>query len=195
MEVEVFLLASGESKRMGTSKPLLKFGDESVIARIVRAFKDSGHCSVSVIGRPNDENLKIEAERLGVQYIENHHYKKGMSSSVEIALNSCIADWLCVFPADIPLIKSETLAKFFMFNKANAQIIQPVCDNRRRHPVWLNKCVFHEIYSGLQSGKTLREVLQAKQVYTIETQSCAQFMDFDTPEKYAELLNEAGFSA
>lgn len=195
MEVDVFLLASGESKRMGTSKPLLTFGNESVIARIVRTFKDSGYRSVSVIGRANDEDLKIETERLGVQYIKNHHYKKGMSSSVEIAIDSCLSNWLCVFPTDIPLIKSETLAKFFMFNKMNAQIIQPVCDNRRRHPVWLHKSVFHEILSGIQSGKTLREVLQEKQIHEIESQNCVQFMDFDTPKEYAELLKKAGFSS
>ncbi len=193
MEVEVFLLASGESKRMGISKPLLKFGDQSVIEKVVNAFRDSGYRDISVIGRANDEDLKTEAGRLGVKYIENHHHKKGMSSSVEIAIGACISDWLCVFPADIPLIKSEILAKFFVFNKTNAHVIQPVCDNRRRHPVWLHRSVFHEIYSELQSGKTLREVLQAKQVHTIETQDCVQFMDFDTPEEYAELLSQAGF--
>lgn len=194
MEVEVFLLASGESKRMGASKPLLKFGGESVIERVVNAFRESGYRDITVIGRTNDEDLKTETERLGIKYIENHQHKKGMSSSVEIAIDSCVSGWLCLFPVDIPLIKSEILAKFFLYNKTNAQVIQPVCDNRKRHPVWLNKSVFHEILLELQSGKTLREVLQAKQIHTIETQDCDQFMDFDTPEEYAELLSKAGFS-
>ncbi|MER3462703.1 MAG: molybdopterin-guanine dinucleotide biosynthesis protein MobA, partial [Armatimonadota bacterium] len=63
---EAFLLAAGESRRMGVPKPLVPFGDSTVLATMAHAFRAAGCSPITVVHRPGDIRLLEAVHALGL---------------------------------------------------------------------------------------------------------------------------------
>lgn len=186
LPVEVYLLAAGVGERMGASKPLLKFGKTTVLGAMAKAFREAGLRKLRVIGRKDDAELAQVTFDLGARYIFNLEPQRGMSGSILEAMEDCESDWLCVCPADMPLLQSATLTK--CTENLFGNVVQPICENRRRHPAFLNISLRFELRAFLQEGGNLRQFLHEKHINTVEAEPCWQFSDIDTPEDYERIL-------
>lgn len=190
--VEVYLLASGQSERMGTSKPMLPFGRRTVLSRIGDAFTEAGLGRIRVIGRPDDHELARESFLLGYRYIINLEPERGMSGSVLEALDDCRSRWLALCPCDQPLLTATTIKILAQNLDETVDAVQPIAAEKPRHPVFLRLGATLELRAVLREGGTLREYLRKCNRRLIQFHSPEEFSDMDTPEDYARLLALVG---
>ncbi len=177
---------------MGASKPMLPFGDQTVLARVAAAFKEGGVQRVMVVGRTDDADLAREALELGLRYVFNLEPERGMAGSILEALDDCRSEWLALCPADIPMLRPETIAACLTALTEGRNVVQPECGGRRRHPVFLRAGLFLDLRTSLGEGGTLRQFLRGREIRHVAVEGCAQFQDINTPEEYARLLADAG---
>jgi len=82
------VLAAGFSSRMGAFKPLLPFGERTVVAHVVANLRAAGLQRIHVVTGFEAENLAPELNRLGVTRAHNPDFAKGMFSSVRAGVAS-----------------------------------------------------------------------------------------------------------
>ncbi len=191
--VEVYLLAAGRSERMGANKPMLPFGNTTVLARLGSAFYDAGLTQIRVIGRPDDHELAREAFLLGYRYIINLEPERGMIGSVLEALDDCRARWLGLCPVDMPLLTAESIARLIASLDDSSDIVQPFAADRARHPVFLRLASTLPLRQLISEGRTLRDFVNSGKRRLVEFDSPDEFLDMDTPEQYKRLLAIAGY--
>ncbi|MCL6622998.1 MAG: NTP transferase domain-containing protein, partial [Fimbriimonadales bacterium] len=164
-EIEVYLLAAGRSERLGQCKQLLDWDGKTLLARMVDAFRSAGLICLRVVGRPEDEELAREVHSLGLRYVVNPQAERGMASSILVALEDCRSPWLGLCPADMPLLRTETLLRLGSAVSDSFSIIQPICKGIRRHPVLFKRNLAPEVRAVLEAGGTLRDYLRSAEVY------------------------------
>lgn len=129
--------AAGMSSRMGVFKPLLLLGHETVIEKVISTFKMVGVEDIIVVVGHRMQQLVEVLEDKNVRIIENCDYEKGMFSSVRAGVAHLHSDSRAFFllPADIPLVRSHTIARLAQAYQENTgNLIYPVFENKRGHP-------------------------------------------------------------
>lgn len=185
---EAFLLAAGESRRMGSPKPLLPFGDSTVLAVMARAFRLAGYAPIWVVHRAEDTALVEASVLLGLYPVANLDPAPGMSSSIAVAASTATADWLALCPCDMPLLTSGTLARLAeALEGCEAASLQPTVEGRRKHPVLVKREWLLERGELLRADTPLRELLADSGGAGLEFADATEFLDFDTPEEYEAL--------
>jgi molybdenum cofactor cytidylyltransferase len=131
------ILCAGRSSRMGAFKPLLPLGEETLIERAIRLFREAGVADVKVVlGHRADCVLPV-LERHGVRPVLNDRYDEGMFSSLRVGVGSlnqgCRAFFL--LPVDIPLVKPETLVSLMdALREGEIDVCRPCFRGRYGHP-------------------------------------------------------------
>jgi len=139
------LLAAGKSQRFGSNKLLHPLTDNTPML-LVTAQKLAKVLpgSIAVISRELVQYTdQIEQlKQLGLRVVVNEHPDRGMGSSIACGVRASqdAPGWLITL-ADMPYIKSETIALLADKLGNGAQIVAPVIDKRRGHPVG-----FHQRY-------------------------------------------------
>lgn len=190
--VEVYILAAGEGSRLGGQKATLPFGDGSIFRRITCAFRNAGLKKIRVIGRTTDESLAREANLLSVRYIFNLDPGQGMAGSVLEAIDDCRSRWAGLCPVDMPLLTSATIGTVLSGLSDDVACVQPECEGRPKHPVFLRASTFLSLRDHLRKGGTLREFLPTVERKLVACGAPHEFFDADTPEDYSRLLAIAG---
>lgn len=189
--IVAIILAAGYSSRMGAFKPLLPFGETTVLERSIALFRAAGIADIRVvIGHRADELLPLLA-RLEVRPLFNGHYAQGMFSSVLAAAASLEAEdeAFLLLPVDFPLLQPESVATLLRaWQRGVGKILYPTCRGRRGHPPLLATSYREAILAWPGHGG-LRALLQQYQedAMNIETGDEGILLDMDTPEDYARL--------
>src|SRR4030095_14697797 len=138
-----FILAGGESRRMGTEKSRLVLNGQSFIERIARELSRVTS-SIKVVGdklSPVELNLLLNLP-IDIQAAPDVYPKWGALGGVHAALSACSESWALVVACDFPLVTSElfvTLANLREDFEAVAPIQedgipQPLCSLYRVEP-------------------------------------------------------------
>lgn len=189
---EAFLLAAGESRRMGEPKPLLPFGDSTVLATMATAFRRGGCEPVTVVHRLEDLRLIEAARALGLRALPNPDPSPGMASSVAVAAGAATAEWIALCPCDMPLLTDTTVSRLVSaLSDCEHETLQPAVEGRRKHPVFVRRAWLLERVDRLRRGTPLRELLGEAQMAVLDFQDASEFQDFDTPEEYKALVRLA----
>lgn len=189
--IVAIILAAGYSSRMGAFKPLLPFGETTVLEQSIALFRAAGIDDIRVvIGHRADELLPLLV-RLQVRPLLNGHYAEGMFSSVLAAAASLEAEdeAFLLLPVDFPLLRPESVARLLRAWQSGAgRILYPTCRGRRGHPPLLATSYREAILAWPGHGG-LRGLLQQYQedAANIETGDEGILLDMDTPEDYARL--------
>src|SRR4051794_14728153 len=136
------LLVAGASARMGKSKPLLSWDDNSVIEHLLNLWNGLVP-QVGVVVSSADQPLASELDRLGIHdRIVNFQPERGMFSSIQ-----CASTWegwradlthFAIVLGDQPHLSQATLSAVIEFAMKNpVNICQPSREGRPRHPVIL----------------------------------------------------------
>src|SRR3954471_8873299 len=144
------LLAAGASSRMGKSKPLLSWDDNSVIEHLLNLWNGLV-LQVGVVVSSADQPLASELDRLGIHdRIVNFQPERGMFSSIQ-----CASRWegwradlthFAIVLGDQPHLSKATLSAVVEFAIKNPEsIFQPSREGRPRHPVILPRAQFASI--------------------------------------------------
>ena len=81
-DVAAILLAAGRSTRMGAFKPLLPFGDKTVVEQCVANLCDAGVQNVTVVVGHRADDVREQLKNYKVQFVLNPDPDTEMSASI-----------------------------------------------------------------------------------------------------------------
>jgi CTP:molybdopterin cytidylyltransferase MocA len=179
---------------MGAFKPLLPFGDVTVVESCVRALQEGGVDEiVLVLGHRADE-VKEKIKHLNVNFVFNPKPESEMSESIACGVGELSLNVESTFIAlvDQPAIPSSIIRKLIQTREqTNAKLIVPTFQNRGGHPVLIDLC-FRGALLNLDSQHGLRGLLEKhkSEVLRVEVGSPFICRDIDTWEDYRALYLE-----
>ena len=182
------VLAAGESKRMGTQKLLLPFGEGTIIESVVRAALDSSVGGVLVVLGSDAEAIRKTLDPYGVEFVENASYRSGMLSSIQVGFEALPekARAAVLMLGDQPGITAEAGDELIArYREAGKGIVIPTHGGRRGHPVVIDMKYRSEI-ARLDPEVGLRKLRldHPDDVLEIELPFPEILRDIDTPEDY-----------
>ena len=183
------ILAAGESRRMGTQKLLLSFGEVTVVEAVVRtALVSSVDRVLAVLGADRDA-VRLKLEPSGVEFVNNENYHLGMLSSVQAGFKALPADAeaAVVMLGDQPFLAPRIIDDVIgAYREERKGIVIPTFQGRRGHPVLVD-LGFREEVLALDPADGLRRLMQAhpRDILEVETGDANILRDMDTPEDYA----------
>jgi molybdenum cofactor cytidylyltransferase len=130
------LLAAGASRRFGGPKLLQPLPSGEPLALTAARNLITAVPNTLAVVRVGDRALADAFARIGVRVLENPRPDDGLASSLATGLRDTpdAAGWLIAL-ADMPWVRSETIASLADELRAGASIIAPVHKGRRGHPV------------------------------------------------------------
>jgi putative nucleotidyltransferase with HDIG domain len=191
-KIGAVIIAAGYSSRMDGFKPLLKFGNQTAVERLVATYQLAGVDQIIlVLGHRADEiSPYVKNKPLGL--VINEKFAEGMYTSIIkgiTQLNEEI-DAFFIHPVDIPLVKPETL-KYLMeaSERTGKGIIYPCFLGERGHPPLIHKKYQNLILENKKDGglKSLLGLYEADAV-DLPLIDGAILMDMDTRTDYETLL-------
>ena len=191
----VAVLAAGKSRRMGTPKLLLPWGQRTVIEHVVDQWKVQGAAQIALVCAPDDKRLADELDRIGIapsHRILNRTPDGDMFSSIQSAANwngwkPSLAQWIVTL-GDQPHLNAQTLRSLLDYGAAHAgKVCQPRQGGKRWHPVLLPKSIFEKL--GGTPATNLKEFLNrySADVVAFDSEDPGLGLDLDTPADYASL--------
>ena len=193
-DLAAVILAAGRSTRMGAFKPLLSFGPDTVIERIIATVRDAGVETLRVVVGWQADLLIPVLERHGVPWIRNERFEEGMYASIQAGVGSLPAgvSAFFLFPGDMPLVRSATLTRLIAeWDQRPSGILYPCHEGRRGHPPLIASSYIPEILRETPLGG-LRTLFarHAEDARDVEVSDPAVLMDLDTPEEYRQSLDK-----
>lgn len=180
------ILSAGSSMRMGEFKPLLRLQGCTVIESAVSCFRGAGISEIiAVIGHRAADMIPL-LERIGVAYVINEDYSRGMFSSILAGVKwiSGRFSGILLLPVDIPMVRPRTVEVILDgCRRSGKGIIYPSFLGERGHPPYISSKYFGDILSSDPSGN-LRSVLSrfGDDSLSVEVVDQSVLMDIDTPE-------------
>lgn len=177
------LMAAGHSRRFGSDKLLAPLPDGVSVARTsARNLKRALPNCIAVI-RPDETELEAHLHAEGMRVISCPDAHNGLGHSLAYAIRASEnANAWVIALGDMPCIKTETLRQVADKLRQGAQIVAPVFQGKRGHPVGI--CArFRSQLAGLQGDMGARELIR-DHAGLLETFDCADpgtILDVDVP--------------
>ena len=182
------ILAAGSSRRMGSQKLLLPFGECSIIEKVVDHVLDSKVDDVVVVLGADHEKVKQVLGERPVKFCHNTEHEQGMFSSVICGLMALPEDagTALIYLGDQPGIPpSVTNAVLEAYNEELFGIVIPVHNYRRGHPLLVDLKYRREIEKlDLEQGLRALRHHFPQDVLEVEVDEPGILVDIDTPEDY-----------
>lgn len=182
------ILAAGSSRRMGSQKLLMPFGEGSIIETVVDHVLNSKVDEVVVVlGADHEKVRQILGDR-PVKFCHNTEHEKGMFSSVICGLRSIPAEvgTVLIYLGDQPGIPPHvTNAVIEAYNEELFGIVIPVHLHKRGHPLLVDLKYRREIEKlDLEQGLRALRHHFPQDVLEVEVDEPGILVDIDTPEDY-----------
>lgn len=121
--IAAFILAGGESSRMGTNKALLELGGVPLIVRTARLVESASGTKPTIVGSP-----EIYA-RLRLRAIRDDWPNAGPLGGVATALRASESKWNLIVACDLPYLTKPWLEHLIRRAEcSNADVVLPVSD-------------------------------------------------------------------
>ncbi len=188
-----YILAGGQSSRMGRDKAFLKINGKTFLQNAVDNLKPVCKDNIKIILK--DESLKVSLEYSGVTSCLYDIYKnRGVLAGIHASLKDCKKEFAVILACDMPLVTDQTiqmLAEKAMSGKYDAVVpnqyddrLQPLCATYR-----VQKCLgtLEEMLESENSGSA-RKFLTKLHILTIDQSEfkCAKdiFLNVNYVEDY-----------
>lgn len=193
MKFSIVILAGGRSKRMGTMKQLLPWGNKTILQQVVDTASGVNPTEIIVVLGHNADEISKVLQGKPVKIVVNNEFSKGMSSSLKTALRhiSPESDTYVFMLGDQPLVTVNMLQLLLAHHAAsNLGITVPVYHNVKGRPVIIDSKYREELM-------TLKGEIGAKQVIDnhpddvqeVPVDSEEVIVDIDTQEEYKKYSN------
>jgi len=183
--ITAILLAAGQSKRLFNQNKLIKnYKKKPLINHVVQSIiKSKIEKLIIVLGF---EYLKVKKKvnkNKKIQFVINHNYKKGISSSIKCGLKkiSNKNDGFIIVQADMPKISKNIFNKLHTEIKTNKkEIFVPIKNNKIGNPIGFKISMINKLkkISGNKGAKFIIKRNRPKIKY-IRTKSLGIFKDID----------------
>ena len=139
-EISAILLAAGQSRRMGAFKPLLPFGDQTVIESCIANLRASEVDEIVVVVGHRADEVREHLKEANVRFAVNSDPESAMGVSIARGIEEVSDDAkaLLIALVDHPAVQSETIKQVIEEWKNGAQLIQPEFKGRGGHPVLID---------------------------------------------------------
>jgi molybdenum cofactor cytidylyltransferase len=189
--VAAVLLAAGRSRRMGKFKPLLPFGDQSVIQACINNIRGAGISEIVVVLGHRAKEIQEQLKHFNLTFACNPEPDSPMSASITVGVSSLSPSVksaliaLVDHPAVPPSVLIQLIAKWEL---GRGRFIQPEYEGHGGHPVLIDLEYRAELMN-LDPQRGLRSLLEAHrlQVLRVSTDSPYVARDMDTWEDYLRL--------
>lgn len=186
------VLAAGRSRRMGVQKLLLPFGSKTVIAHIVDQLTASTIDEVHIVVGCQGKRVSRELSGRPVSIVNNPNYKSGMLSSVRCGLNAISQQCTEVLVAlgDQPSVTTKLIDQMLQnFASTEKQILVPLYDGRRGHPI-IFSAFYHDEILTHYDDVGLRGLLHAHEgdICELPVETSGVLSDMDCPQDYQREL-------
>jgi CTP:molybdopterin cytidylyltransferase MocA len=189
-QVSAILLAAGRSRRMGAFKPLLPFGDSTVIKSCLRHLRGAGVSEIAVVLGHRADELRAHLKDLDLTFAVNADPESEMSVSIARGLDqiSPAANALLIALVDHPAVDSGTIRAITDQWVRGSKFVQPEHNGRGGHPVLIDLSFRDELLN-LDPEKGLRTFFEAHrlEVRRLVVESPFVARDMDTWEDYVRL--------
>lgn len=191
-QVDILLLASGASRRMGGEDKLLREIDgEALLHRTAKAAVDSGVGKVHVVLPPDATDRQTTLAGLTVDRVAAPGWQEGMSASLRagIAALAAKSQAVIVALADMPDVTTDhyrALVEAWQDSGGDAICRAVTESGKLGHPVLFPRRYFDQL-QGLSGDEGARVILQAEgaAVRLVPTPGEGAVIDLDTPEAWA----------
>lgn len=193
--VAAIVLAAGQSKRMGTPKLVLPWGNSTVIRHVIHVLIEAALDEILVVTGGACHEVEMALEGMAVRFVYNPEYMTGeMLSSLRMGLQSLGSEITAalVVLGDQPQIHSSIVQKILStYLLHQSRLVVPSYSQRRGHP-WLVERSLWQVIFALQQGQTLRDFLNAyeEEIEYVLVDSEAILYDLDTPQDYSRFRTE-----
>lgn len=187
--ISAIILAAGKSARMGQNKLLMKWGNMTVIEKVVQTIQDSGIEDIVLVTsnelRDASYALRFTNYDLRITINETNHE---MLSSLQLGLQNQKAESeatiICL--GDQPQIESRGVrAVCEAYQKSKSNLVAPSYQHRRGHPWLVAKPLWNQILS-MKENQTPRDFLNAhaNEIKYVNVDTPTILQDLDTPADY-----------
>ncbi|MCU1267346.1 MAG: hypothetical protein JWM21_3664 [Acidobacteria bacterium] len=192
--VAAIVLAAGQSKRMGAFKPLLPFGNHTVIESCINYLVGGGVQTIVVVLGHQAEEIKARLRDLPILFALNSNPDSEMSESIACGVHALPLDTPATFiaPVDYPAIPPDVVVDLIgQYQAGPAKLLLPEYLGRGGHPVLIDLCFRAQLLT-LDSRRGLRALFDShrEQVGRIPVNSPFVARDIDTWDDYRALYRE-----
>jgi molybdenum cofactor cytidylyltransferase len=191
--VAAILLAAGQSKRMGAFKPLLPFGDKTVIESCLDYIQQGGvETIVVVVGHRADE-VREKLTGRSVIFALNSDPASEMGASIAAGVHAlpeiCKATLIAL--VDHPAVPPTVVSTLIKNWQQGSRLIVPTWNGRGGHPVLVDLSFKPELLN-LDATGGLRAFFDAHQTAVARVPVDSPFIarDMDTWDDYLTLHQE-----
>jgi molybdenum cofactor cytidylyltransferase len=190
-KVAAILLAAGRSSRMGAFKPLLPFGNKTVIECCIDYLRKGGVDTIVVVLGHRAEDLREKLS--GVRFALNPDPDSEMGASIGVGVRELPeeADATLIALSDHPAVPATAVSRLLDSWRQGARIVVPTWRERGGHPVLVDLSFKSELLS-LDSSGGLRAFLETHhtEVQRVAVDSPYIARDMDTWDDYRALHEE-----
>jgi molybdenum cofactor cytidylyltransferase len=173
---------------MGSSKQLLRWGEETLLGHAIKTAMDSRAGHVYVVLGSNEAAHRKAIEKLPVTIVSNPNWQKGMGSSLKAALAVAkkASEAVMVMTCDMPFVSSQHLNNIIEhFTKTRQPIVASKYRDAMGVPALFAKESFEEL-AGIGDEEGARKVIaKHKDAALVHLESPT---DIDTYEDYLASL-------
>jgi molybdenum cofactor cytidylyltransferase len=194
-DVAAIVLAAGRSSRMGACKPLLPFGDSTVIETCIDHLDKAGAEEIVVVLGYRGDEVREQLKQRNLTLAFNAVPDAPMSTSIARGVErvSHTAGCVLISPVDHPAVSSDMITQIIRLWKAGHALVQPEHQGRGGHPVLID-LQYREELQKLDPNHGLRGffVDHRQEVLRLPVDSPFVAQDMDTWDDYLR-LHEAAF--
>ena len=188
--IAAVILAAGRSRRMGKFKPLLPFGNQTVIESCVSNLRAAGVSEIVVVLGHRAEAVREQLNSAPVAFVTNPNPESEMSASIALGVDALteMGRAVLITPVDHPAIHPETIALLMEKWRGGAKLIQPEFQGKGGHPVLIDLSYRDEL-KRLDSDAGLRGFFNKHRADVLRLAVDSPFVarDMDTWEDYCAL--------
>lgn len=191
--VGAILLASGDSRRFGKENKLLSsWKGHTLFEEVLLQVIGSGQCSHTVVVSRYEEIRDITNKYEEVTYIQNDHWKEGISASIRLGteyLQTLVQGYMFV-QSDQVGIKSDTIKLLAQsFKDTETDVIMPRYDGVIASPKIFSSNLTSELLNlkGDNGARGIVKCCMSKEIIDIE--DTTGILDIDTKEDLHHMVN------
>jgi len=193
-DVAAVLLAAGQSKRMGAFKPLLPFGNQTVIESCIDYLNRGGVStdSIVVVLGHRAQDVVNRLGDLSVQLALNPDPDSQMTASITAGLQKVsTAKAILIALVDHPGVPATVVSTLISEWQNGARLVIPTWQDRGGHPVLVNLS-FRQELQNLDPNLGLKSLFRAhpNEVKRLPVDSPFIARDMDTWDDYVALYTE-----
>src|SRR5262249_45278988 len=193
--VAAIVLAAGMSRRLRTTKQLLRLGGKSLLEHTLNNVRGSGVDEIVLVLGASADDVRRQLATDALHVVVNPDFQQGMGTSLRmgLAVVSASMQGALIVLADQPFVRSSTLDEMIAYRHEHApQILIPLYRGFRGNPVLLDRSVFPELMN-LTGDIGCRAIFgsHTESIHKLAVDDAGILLDIDSAEDW-ERFNSLG---